>query len=57
MITAHTGTHWVFLLEDGSKHSVGKYIEFEDGTFEGVATEQEAINLLLENGYIESDFE
>lgn len=57
MITAHTGTHWVFLLEDGSKHSAGKYIEFEDGTFEGVATEQEAINLLLENGYIESDFE
>ena len=57
MTTEHTSTHWVFRLPDGSKHSVGKYIQFEDGTFEGVATEQEAINLLLENGYTESDFE
>lgn len=56
MITNHTSTHWVFYLSDGSKHSVGKYIAFEDGTFEGVATEQEAINLLLGNGYTESDF-
>ena len=55
MTTQHTETHWVFRLEDGSKHSVGKYIDFEDGTFEGVATEQEAIDLLLDNGYTESD--
>jgi len=61
MTTEHTSTHWVFRLPDGSKHSVGKYIEFfreEDGGlgFEGVATEQEAISLLLDNGYTESDF-
>ena len=55
MTTEHTTTHWVFRLQDGSKHSVGKYIDFEDGTFEGVATEQEAIDLLLDNGYTESD--
>ncbi len=55
MTTDHTQTHWVFRLENGSKHSVGKYIQFEDGTFEGVATEQEAIDLLLANGYTESD--
>jgi len=60
MTTAHTETHWVFLLSDGSKHSVGKYIEFfreEDGglDFEGVHTEEEAIELLLENGYTEGD--
>ena len=55
MTTEHTQTHWVFRLPDGEKHSVGKYIDFEDGTFEGVATEQEAIDLLLDNGYTESD--
>lgn len=55
MTTKHTQNHWVFYLADGSKHSVGKYIAFEDGTFEGVATEQEAINLLLENGYTDGD--
>lgn len=57
MTTDHTETHWVFRLPDGSKHSVGKYIQFEDGTFEGVATEQEAIDLLLANGYTESDLQ
>ena len=51
MTTDHTSTHWVFRFDNGSKHSVGKYIAFEDGTFEGVATEQEAIDLLLDNGY------
>lgn len=60
MITNHTEKHWIFILPDGSKHSVGKYIEFfreEDGgiAFEGVHTEQEAIALLLENGYTEED--
>lgn len=57
MTTEHTPTHWVFRLEDGSKHSVGKYIDFGDGTFEGVATEQEAIDLLLENGYTIEDLQ
>lgn len=61
MTTEHTATHWVFRLPDGSKHSVGKYIEFfreADGgiDFEGVVTEQEAIDLLIENGYSEGDF-
>lgn len=54
MTTKHTETHFVFYLSDGSKHSVGKYIDTfgENGelTWEGVHTEQEAINLLLENG-------
>lgn len=55
--TKHTDAHWVFYDESGNKHAVGKYTQFEDGTFEGVATEQEAIDLLLGNGYTESDFE
>ena len=55
MTTEHTNTHWTFIFDNGSRNSVGKYIDFEDGTFEGVATEQEAIDLLLDNGYTESD--
>ena len=55
MTTEHTQTHWTFIFDNGSRNSVGKYIDFEDGTFEGVATEQEAIDLLLDNGYTESD--
>lgn len=62
MTTAHTDTHWIFIAADGTRNCVGKYIEFfreTDGgiDFEGVATEQEAIDLLIENGYSESDFQ
>lgn len=58
MKTSHTPTHWVFYLEDGSKYSVGKYIEIfreNDGgiDFEGVATEQEAMDILAQNRYTE----
>lgn len=35
METRHTENHWVFILEDGSKHSFGKSL-----------TEEEALNLL-----------
>ena len=30
MTTRHTDTHWVFILDDGSKCSVGKQLAEED---------------------------
>lgn len=45
----HTDTHWVFILSNGAKYSVGKYVvktikgvEYP----EGVKTEEEAIEIM-----------
>ena len=47
--TKHTDTHWVFFLEDGSKHVYGKYfseIRNDEVYEEGVKTEEECVVLL-----------
>jgi len=46
--TNHTDNHWVFLLSDGTKCSVGKHT-ISEGIEEGVATEQEAVEVLKQN--------